>query len=150
MIKIKYSTRLVILIAGIVLKFPLSRIGYLQCKNEKRMWVKYKHLNILGELHWEWNGIICMKRYNPTNVDKVCYNRASFFQKLQSILLEEKNLISKTEAHRFIDIVLYTKQMMPEFDIDKCDLYKAENWGKSGDDYVLIDYGINNYISGLY
>ena len=40
--------------------------------------------------------------------------------------------------------------MMPEFDIDKCDLYKAENWGKSGDDYVLIDYGINNYISGLY
>lgn len=127
MIKIKYSTRLVILIAGIVLKFPLSRRGYLQCKNEKRMWVKYKHLNILGELHWEWNGIICMRRYKPTNV-----------------------LLSKTEAHRFIDMVLDTKQMIPEFDIDKCDLYKAENWGKSGDDYVLIDYGINNYISGLY
>lgn len=127
MIKIKYSTRLVILIAGIVLKFPLSRRGYLQCKNEKRMWVKYKHLNILGELHWEWNGIICMKRYKPTNV-----------------------LVSKTESHRFIDMVLDVKRMIPEFDIDKCDLYKAENWGKSGDDYVLIDYGINNYISGLY
>jgi len=127
MIKIKYSTRLVILIAGIVLKLPLSRRGYLQCKNEKRMWDKYKHLNILGELHWEWNSIICMKRYNTTNV-----------------------LVSETDAHRFIDIVLDVKRMIPEFDIDKCDLYKAENWGKSGDDYVLIDYGINNYISGLY
>lgn len=126
MIKIKYSTRLVILIAGIVLKFPLSRRGYLQCKNEKRMWVKYKHLNILGELYWEWNGIICMKRYEPTNV------------------------LVNQEAHRFIDMVLDVKHMIPEFDIDKCDLYKSENWGKSGDDYVLIDYGINNYISGLY
>lgn len=126
MIKIKYSTRLVILIAGIVLKFPLSRRGYLQCKNEKRMWVKYKHLNILGELYWECNGIICMKRYKPTNV-----------------LVNQEN-------HRFIDMVLDVKRMIPEFDIDKCDLYKAENWGKSGDDYVLIDYGINNYISGLY
>ena len=126
MIKIKYSTRLVILIAGIVLKFPLSRRGYLQCKNEKRMWVKYKHLNILGELYWEWNGIICMKRYKPTNV------------------------LVNQEAHRFIDMVLDVKDMIPEFDIDKCDLYKVENWGKSGDDYVLIDYGINNYISELY
>jgi hypothetical protein len=40
--------------------------------------------------------------------------------------------------------------MIPEFDIDKCDLYRADNWGRLGNDYVLIDYGINEEISKLY
>jgi len=124
---IKYSTRLVFLIGNIVIKIPLSKRGYLQCKNEKRMWDKYKHLNVLGKLYWEWNGIICMKKYKTTNV-----------------------LINQNEANNFIDTVVGVKHLIPEFDIDKCDLYRAENWGIDGDDYVLIDYGINEEISKLY
>lgn len=124
---IKYSTRLVFLIGNIVIKIPLSKRGYLQCKNEKRMWDKYKHLNVLGKLYWEFCGIICMKKYKPTNV-----------------------LINENVAHDFIDTVVGVKHLIPEFDIDKCDLYRAENWGIDGDDYVLIDYGINEEISKLY
>ena len=124
---IRYSTRLVLLLGKIVIKIPLSKRGYLQCKNEKKMWDKYKHLNVLGKLYWEWNGIICMKKYKPTNV-----------------------LINQNEAHNFIDTVVGVKHMIPEFDIDKCDLYRADNWGRLGNDYVLIDYGINEEISKLY
>ena len=124
---IKYSTRLVFLIGNIVIKIPLSKRGYLQCKNEKKMWDKYKHLNILGKLYCEFFGIICMKKYKSTNV-----------------------LINENVAHDFIDTVVGLKHMIPEFDIDRCDLYRAENWGIDGDDYVLIDYGINEEISKLY
>ena len=60
---IKISTRLVILLPRIVLKFPLSRRGYLQSKNESLMWDKYKSTYSLGTLHWEFCGIVCMKRY---------------------------------------------------------------------------------------
>ncbi len=127
MFSIRYSTRLVILMFGIVIKIPLSRRGYLQCKNEKRIWERYKHFNVLGRLYWEFGGIICMRRYNVVEV-----------------------LIIETEEKKFIDVVVGIKYLIPEFDIDNCDLYRLENWGKSGDDYVLIDYGINEYISGLY
>ena len=124
---IRYSTRLVFLLGKIVIKIPLSKRGYLQCKNEKRMWDKYKHLNILGKLYWEWNGIICMKKYKPTNI-----------------------LINEKETHKFIDTVIGVKHMIPEFDIEKCDLYRTDNWGRLGNDYVLIDYGINEEVSKLY
>lgn len=127
MFSIKYSTRLVILMFGIVIKIPLSRRGYLQCKNESKIWERYKHLNVLGRLYWEFGGIICMRRYAAVDV-----------------------LIIETEEKKFIDVVVGIKYLIPEFDIDNCDLYRLENWGKSGDDYVLIDYGINEYISGLY
>lgn len=124
---IRYSTRIVLILGGIVIKIPVSKRGYLQCKNEKRMWEKYKHLNILGKLHWEWMGIVCMKRYKESNV-----------------------LESTAEAHRFIDVVLAAKKSIPEFDIDRCDLYRAENWGTEGREYVLIDYGINEEVSKMY
>ena len=124
---IRYSTRLVFLLGKIVIKIPLSKRGYLQCKNEKKMWDKYKHLNILGKLYWEWNGIICMKKYKPTNI-----------------------LINEKETHKFIDTVIGVKHMIPEFDIEKCDLYRTDNWGRLGNDYVLIDYGINEEVSKLY
>jgi hypothetical protein len=112
---------------GFVIKIPVSYRGYLQCKNEKRMWNKYSHYKVLGKLYWEFLGIVCMKRYNSTNV-----------------------LLSEYEAHRFLDTVLGIKHMIPEFDIERCDLYRAENWGMSGDDYVLIDYGINEEVSNMY
>tara|TARA_B110000495_G_C22754644_1_gene442013 strand:+ start:341 stop:703 length:363 start_codon:yes stop_codon:yes gene_type:complete len=60
---IKISTRLIILFPKIVLKFPLGRRGYLQSKNEKIIWDKYKNNYPLGTLHWEFLGVVCMKRY---------------------------------------------------------------------------------------
>jgi hypothetical protein len=63
--KIKISTRIVLLFKTFVIKIPVSYRGYLQCKNEKLIWDKYKHLGLLGELYWEKRGIICMKRYEP-------------------------------------------------------------------------------------
>ena len=61
--KIKASTRLVFLIGSRVYKFPLSRRGYLQCKNEKKIWDTYKQTGLLGTLIWEHFGVVCMKRY---------------------------------------------------------------------------------------
>lgn len=124
---IRYSTRVVILIFGMAIKIPVSKRGWVQCKNERRMWEKYKHLNVLGTLHWEFGGIVCMKRYK-----------------------EAKVLESTKVAHRFIDTVLETKRRIPEFDIERCDLYRAENWGMEGERYVLIDYGINEEVSNMY
>lgn len=61
--RIKISTRLVILIGKYALKFPLSRRGFLQCKNERRIWKDYKHTDLIGILYWECLGVVCMKRY---------------------------------------------------------------------------------------
>jgi hypothetical protein len=110
-----------------VVKIPLSKRGYLQCKNEKKMWDKYKDFGILGKLYWEWNGIVCMKNYDVVELP-----------------------VSETEAHEFIDTVLGIKHIIPEFDIDKCDLYKPDNWGIHNGDYILIDYGINEEVSNMY
>ena len=117
--KIKASTRLVFLIGNRVYKFPLSRRGYLQCKNEKKIWDMYHQTGLLGTLIWERFGIVCMKRYEP------CKS------------------ISK-------GLVTLTKEQIPEFDIERCDLYNYKNWGIEGDLCYLIDYGINEYISTLY
>jgi hypothetical protein len=61
---IKYSTRLVFILPKIVFKFPIDRRGYLQGKNEKKLWNKYKATNLLGELIFEFLGIVIMKRYS--------------------------------------------------------------------------------------
>jgi hypothetical protein len=42
------------------------------------------------------------------------------------------------------------KELIPEFDFDNCDLYKPENWGIENNNYILLDYGINENISKLY
>ena len=46
--------------------------------------------------------------------------------------------------------VAEVKSKIKEFNIDRCDLYKYENWGIENGRYYLIDYGINHYISTLY
>ena len=117
--KIKASTRLVFLIGNKVYKFPLSRRGYLQCKNEKKMWDMYQHTNLLGTLIWEKFGVVCMKRYEP------CSSISD-------------------------DMVKLTKKQIPEFDIERCDLYNYKNWAIEDGRYYLIDYGINQHISTLY
>jgi hypothetical protein len=65
---IEISTRLVFLFKTFVIKIPLSRRGYLQGKNEKMLYNKYKHIGILGELKWEFAGVVCMKRYKAAHV----------------------------------------------------------------------------------
>ena len=47
-------------------------------------------------------------------------------------------------------IVFQIKELIPEFDFDNCDLYKAENWGIENKEYILLDYGINQKIANLY
>jgi hypothetical protein len=64
MISFKYSTRLVILLSNIVIKIPLSRRGYLQGLNEKKIWDKYRNITSLAELKWMFMGVVCQKRYN--------------------------------------------------------------------------------------
>lgn len=119
MISFKYSTRLVIVFKNIVIKIPLSRRGYLQGLNEKKIWDKYYDLDLLAELKWMFMGIVCQNRYITT----------------KSIP---------------IGVVQYTKESIPEFDFDNCDLHNPKNWGKKGNQYILLDYGINKQIANLY
>jgi len=120
MIQIKLSTRIVFVFNKLVIKIPLSRRGYLQGKNEKILWNKYNHLNILGELKWECLGVVCMKRYTLAN-------------RIPSY------------------VVMSVKSMIPELNVINCDLHKVRNWGQDENlNPILIDYGINEYISTLY
>jgi len=119
MISFKYSTRLVIVFDNVVVKIPLSRRGYLQGLNEKKIWDKYKGIGLLAELKWMCMGIVCQKRYDAvTSIPNQLLNN--------------------------------TKRLIPEFDFDNCDLHNPENWGANGNQYILLDYGINKYISSLY
>jgi len=47
-------------------------------------------------------------------------------------------------------VVTEVKALMPELDIDNCDLYNKENWGIHKEHQVLLDYGINQSISKMY
>lgn len=118
-IDIKYSTRLVILIGSYAIKIPLSRRGYLQSKNEKKLWNEYSHTGMLGKIHFEFIGIVCMKRYPPI-----------------------KRLLRSYVAG--------IKMVIPDLDIKNCDLNNKNNWGSDDGVFLLVDYGINEYISSLY
>ena len=115
----KYSTRLVIILKNIVIKIPVSRKGYLQGLNEKKIWDKYNNVTHLAELKWMWIGIVCQKRYNT--VSSIPYR-----------------------------VVIRSKNMIPEFNFNNCDLYNPENWGIDGKKYILLDYGVTEYIASLY
>ena len=47
-------------------------------------------------------------------------------------------------------VVNRNKKLMPEFNFNNCDLYNPKNWGVNGKKYVLLDYGVNEYIASLY
>lgn len=115
----KYSTRLVIILKNIVIKIPISRRGYLQGLNEKKIWDKYKGIGLLAELKWICMGIVCQKRYD----------------------------LIKSIPNQLVN---NTKRLIPEFDFDNCDLRSPANWGANGNQYILLDYGINEYIASLY
>jgi hypothetical protein len=120
--KIRFSTRLVIIFSKFVLKIPVDRRGYLQGKNEGRRWKQYGHTGMLGKLHWEFLGLVAMKRYD-------------------SVPISRKIL----PAH-----IKGMKMMIPEFDFPNCNLSNRNDWGYSNGGLVLIDYGINEYVSTLY
>ena len=59
---IKISTRIVILTKHRVYKFPIDKRGYLQGRNEAKVWKQYKDSKMLAPLKWEFFGIVCMSR----------------------------------------------------------------------------------------
>lgn len=117
--KIKYSTRVVIILKKIVVKIPINRKGYLQGKNEKYLFEKYNHLKLLGILKYEIFGIVIMKKYEIAK--------------------------SITEFD-----VINIKEKIVELNILNCDLFNYKNWGIDNNKKILVDYGINKYISTLY
>lgn len=62
MIRIRFSTRMVILTKYKVYKFPIDKRGYLQGRNEANVWKQYKECKALAPLKWEFFGIVCMTR----------------------------------------------------------------------------------------
>lgn len=65
--KIKISTRLVILTKTKAYKIPLDRRGWLQGINEGNVWTKHKASGYLAPLIWSFGGFVCMHRVTPTN-----------------------------------------------------------------------------------
>jgi hypothetical protein len=39
--------------------------------------------------------------------------------------------------------VIEIKEIIPELNVELCDLYNYKNWGVYDEKYILIDYGIN-------
>ena len=122
MISFKLSTRLVIILKNIVIKIPLSKRGYLQGLNEKKIWDKYKDTAPLAELKWVYAGVVCQRRYALIPLGESLPNK------------EVTNI----------------KTLIPEFNFNNCDLYNYENWGIFNKKYILLDYGIDDYIASLY
>jgi hypothetical protein len=118
--KIKISTRLVILTKTRAYKIPISKRGWMQGKNEKLIWNKYKKkFNLLAPFKYRFFGIVCQQRILPIfRIDEYAVKRA--------------------------------KKLMPEFDFENCDLYNAQNWGYYKGKILLLDYGVNLEISKLY
>ena len=118
--KITSSTRIVLIFKNFVIKIPVSYRGYLQCKNEKFIWYKYKHKKFnIGNLYWYKYGIVCMEKYE----------------------------LSDTLP---LDNIIKIKEQISELNIENCDLHVLKNWGVKLDEYYLIDYGINEKISKMY
>jgi hypothetical protein len=42
------------------------------------------------------------------------------------------------------------KKIVREFDFANCDFWNYENWGKDGNQYILLDYGNSPYVASLY
>jgi len=122
MISFKLSTRLVIILKNIVIKIPLSKRGYLQGLNEKKIWDKYKDIAPLAELKGVCVGVVCQRRYATLPIGELLPNK------------EVTNI----------------KTLIAEFNFNNCDLYNHENWGIFNKKYILLDYGIDKYVASLY
>lgn len=116
---LRFSTRIVLLTKHCAYKFPIDRRGYLQGRNEAKLWRQYKDCKTLAPLKWEFLGVVCMAR-------------------------------AQEIERRPLRWIRYIKELIPDLDIDNCDLYKVENWGYYNGRYVLVDYGIDERISKMY
>jgi len=114
---IKSSTRVVIILKDKVYKIPIDYRGFLQGKNESKVWRQYKHTNTLVPLKWERFGIVYQER-----AERICHRPP-----IEDI-----------------------KKLIPQFDIDNCDLHNIDNWGLYNNKTVLVDYGIDEKISKMY
>ena len=63
--KLRISTRLVILTRRKVYKIPVDLRGWLQGINEAKAWNRYKHTGTLAPLLWSLGGLVCMERVQP-------------------------------------------------------------------------------------
>ena len=79
--KIKTSTRIVLLTKKRAYKLPIDFRGYLQGKNEGIFWKLYSKTNMLAPLHWERFGIVCQER-----VDSVVYVKPSLVSKIKELI----------------------------------------------------------------
>ena len=92
--KIKVSTRVVFIFKDYVVKVPISLRGYLQCIQERNVWEKYKHLDLLGELYSYKRGIIKMKRYDT--IAYVDYNDiANVKESIEELNIDNCDLYNK-------------------------------------------------------
>ncbi len=92
--KIKVSTRVVFIFKDYVIKVPISLRGYLQCIQERNVWEKYKHLDLLGELYSYKRGIVKMKRYDP--ITYVDYNDiANVKESIEELNIDNCDLYNK-------------------------------------------------------
>jgi len=65
--KIRLSTRLVLLTRKYAVKIPLDKRGWLQGVNEVKLWNKYNSPNLVPVV-WNMGGIVCQKKaYKPYN-----------------------------------------------------------------------------------
>ena len=103
--KIKISTRLVFLFRNFVIKIPIDRRGYLQGKNEKKIYFKYKQFNVLCPLIWEKFGIVCQKKCNK--IDEIDINTVKKIKKI----IPEFNF-NNCDLHNFNNWGIYNKRIV--------------------------------------
>ena len=116
----KISTRLAILLKGIVIKIPLEYKGMLQGINEKIIWKKYKDVAPLAELKCELLGIIIQKKYK--HVDFIPMEEV---EKIKAIIPE----------FQFENGDLWN--------------YENWGVDEEGN-YILLDYGNSKFVASLY
>lgn len=118
--QIKMSTRMVFIFKSFVIKVPLSRRGYLQGKNEGKLYHKYKDTRRLAQLRWERFGIVCMKKYD------VCISIPPSVVRHYKNTMDELNVVN-CDLHNPKNWGLRDNKF-----------------------YILLDYGITEQVSKMY
>jgi len=116
----RISTRLAILLQGIVIKIPLEHKGMLQGINEKMIWKKYKDVAPLAELKCECLGIVIQKRYKHVDY----------------IPMEEVDRIK----------AIIPEFQFENGDLWNYENWGVDEEGN----YILLDYGNSEYVASLY
>jgi len=62
---LRLSTRLVVLTPRRALKIPLGLRGWLQGRNERKLWDAYQETGLLAPMLWSIGGLVCMTRVTP-------------------------------------------------------------------------------------